>query len=60
MRTTSGSLLIFSSGTAGTICALGRSVASRPPIGACNLQSRGKCGQDTAHYLPGLQQPFSS
>ena len=38
-RTTSGSLLIFSSGTAGTICALGSSAASRPPMGACILHT---------------------
>ncbi len=42
MRTTSGSLLMFSSGTAGTICARGRRFASRPPIGACNLRGKGR------------------
>ena len=37
-RTTSGSLLMYSKGTAGTIWALGTRVASRPPIEACNLR----------------------
>ena len=37
-RTTSGSLLMYSKGTAGTIWALGMRVARRPPIDACNLR----------------------
>ena len=36
-RTTAGSLLSWSSGTAGTILARGSSIASRPPMGACSL-----------------------
>ena len=36
-RTTSGSLLMFSTGAAGTICARGSRFASSPPRGACSL-----------------------
>lgn len=49
-RTTSGLLLMYSKGTAGTIWALGTRVASSPPIDACNLRKASP--QNHATLLP--------